>query len=538
MKLKFDQADEMSPLTKKVMGAYNFCGDKLLLLAAQIGKIPGRLPEILFLLMYILLYLLTAAVHEPGMDVLASWNTVKNATLSQLLFRIPHEQFCPPLWNLLLLPFAKTGTAVLALTGIGLVLSAFTVALILFKAPFTRIIRLVLPFTYFLFYQYGIAADAWRLVMLAFVLLSVTYQPRNEKPAGYIMSLLLLSLSSAYGLVVSLGIGIVFALELCKNRKNSPDTNKKALISLTAFFAVSLIIVLQIFPHGTIDMGSGKDIAVRLLYLPFSSVADAFLTNTFYRNTALNADAVRYSFLAVSTIIGAAFLALIGYCGRKKKTAGVFFVPFLFLTVFSVLVGIGREQTGIVFLLALFWFWISAQEKTDILDEIKCRERDKKALKSTAVLVTALIFAIHLNWTLSACLHDKDKEYWVGRNEAEFLKENKLDSCTIVSPESCVYTLTPYLGEADIKSDSDTKENKKELKQLGQPDVLYMNPDITKIWDEEEMAGWDYTLVYLSAVEPIWKTESDYWISSIYIRSDLAKERNLEEIANTIPEKK
>ncbi len=63
-----------------------------------------------------------------------------------------------------------------------------------------------------------------------------------------------------------------------------------------------------------------------------------------------------------------------------------------------------------------------------------------------------------------------------------------------------------------------------------------MGPDITKVWDEAETAGWEYTLVYLEAVETIWKTESDYQVASIYVKSDLARELGLDEITNVYPE--
>ena len=79
--MKFDKNDEMSPFTRKVMGAFNFCGDKLLQISQKTDTIPGKIPEILFLILFTVCYSLVLAVHEPGMDVLSSWQLAKDSSI-------------------------------------------------------------------------------------------------------------------------------------------------------------------------------------------------------------------------------------------------------------------------------------------------------------------------------------------------------------------------------------------------------------------------------------------------------------------------
>ncbi len=526
--MKFDKNDEMSPFTKKVMGAFNFCGDKLLQISRKTDTVPGKIPEVLFLILFAVCYSLVLAVHEPGMDVLLS--------VAELLFQLPHEQFCPPLWNLILVPFAKSGAAPAVFSVIGLVFAVLTAALILFRAPFPRMVRLFLPFTYFLFFQYGVAADNYHLVTLGFITVSLTYNMRDTRPGIYTLCLLLLGLSGTYGLVAALGLALVRGCELIKKRRAGKQT-----ACLLVFFAAAVCTVIMIIPHGELPaMGSGKDIMVKILYLPFAILADAFLTNTFYLNTSLAAESVRGSFLAVSVLFGIIMLSVIFCIGRKKKTAGAFFVPYILFVLFSMVMGIGRKHTGTAFLLVLFWLWITCavrgEETAEDVSFVHIRERDRRALKSASVLGVVIVFAINLYWTFSACAHDIRKEYEIGRREAEFLKEHKLGDRTIMSSGSCTYTLAPYLENGRLGDDSDEMENLAKWDSLGQPDVLYMGPDITKVWDEAETAGWEYTLVYLEAVETIWKTESDYQVASIYVKSDLARELGLDEITNVYPE--
>lgn len=534
MKIKFDQGDEMSPLTKKVMGAYNFCGDKVCLLAEKIETIPGRVPELIGLLLYTVLEILVTAFHEPGMEVLEMWQTAKTSTFFQMLTEVPKSQFSPPLWNIIIMPFAKMGLSPAAAAIPGLVISVATAALIYFYAPFKRIIRLLLPFSYFLFYQYGIASGAYHLTMLAFVLLAVTYRTGNKKTYRYILSLILLALSSSYGLLMSFGLGFVLLYEQCRNKETKPS------VWLAVYFAAAVLITVQCVPLKAFTSANTDDILIRILYILFSALSDGFLTNTFYANTGLGADSIRYSFLAVSTVVGIVVLSLVFYFGKKKKKAGLFFVPYLFFAAFAVIVGMGREQSGMLFFLMLFWLWVFVQDETNLSESINnLRERDKKALKSTAALVIVLFFGMNLYWSASAGINDIRKEYGVGPKEAAFIKENKLDSCSILSARSYLHTIAPYLDKAQYAG-SDSKESGSvlEWKRQGQPDVLYMDPKLNDIWGEAETADWNYTLVWLEAVETCWKTESDYAVSTIYIKSDLAGERGLEGIKKVYPEMK
>lgn len=79
----------------------------------------GRGPETVSLLLYIILYLAVSYVHEPGTGMMTAWNLAENYSFLEILSELPGRCGEPPLYMLLLAPFAKAGATVV-LVGFGL----------------------------------------------------------------------------------------------------------------------------------------------------------------------------------------------------------------------------------------------------------------------------------------------------------------------------------------------------------------------------------------------------------------------------------
>lgn len=78
----------------------------------------------------------------------------------------------------------------------------------------SQAVRLLLPFTYFFFYQYGVISRVYCVMTLAFVLLAIAYRRRNERPGRYVAVLILLCVTMAYGLIMAGGLAIVWLWEI------------------------------------------------------------------------------------------------------------------------------------------------------------------------------------------------------------------------------------------------------------------------------------------------------------------------------------
>ena len=184
-------------------------------LAEKIEHIKGRMPERLAVSLYLVGHILMMFVHEPWFDEALAWLIARDSSLYEILFVAPHYEGHPSLWHLVLMPFAKLGAPYeLSLNLVSLIFSGIAVVLFIYKAPFKRIIRLLIPFTYFFFYQYSVVSRPYCMLMLAFVLMAMTYKNRSEQPGRFILTLWFMCLTCAYGMVVACGICFVWLIEM------------------------------------------------------------------------------------------------------------------------------------------------------------------------------------------------------------------------------------------------------------------------------------------------------------------------------------
>lgn len=140
-------------------------------------RINKYIPEILALILYMVCMIIIMYFHEPWFDEAQAWLIARDASLKEILFVLPHYEGHPPVWHLILLPFAKMGAPFeFSIKLVSLTFCSIAMGLFIFKAPFKRIVRLTIPFTYFFFYQYGVISRPYCILMLGFILCAMFYK--------------------------------------------------------------------------------------------------------------------------------------------------------------------------------------------------------------------------------------------------------------------------------------------------------------------------------------------------------------------------
>ena len=77
--------------------------------------------------------------HEPWFDEAQAWAIARSGSLKEILFEIPHYEGHPPLWDLILLPFAKLGAPYeLSLAIVNIFFMTLAVAVLLFQVTFSK----------------------------------------------------------------------------------------------------------------------------------------------------------------------------------------------------------------------------------------------------------------------------------------------------------------------------------------------------------------------------------------------------------------
>lgn len=548
----------------------------------------GILPELLMLVFYITAMVIVSAFHEPWFDEAQSWMIARCASIKEILTVIPHFEGHPPLWHLLLVPFAKSGIPYeLGLKTVSLLLASSAMGLVIFRSPFPRILRLTIPFTYFFFYQYGVISRCYSLMTLGFMLAAMLYKTRNEKPFRYITALAVICGSSAYGLAITAGLCLVWLYEILKE-KSLPeflrvflkDKRIRAMLILLAF-AIYIVIVITPYKDAyALSLTENNSLFDRLVYLLVIAPADSIFYSCFLKYGFLAERQVWDISFIIGIIVGLLFwVYLLMHALRSKKLLALI-LPYSFFVVFSAAVYFNTYHLGIAALYLLFWFWITCDVKTgpnvlpNRFHKLIHRRTDLLLLKRLSVCFISFCVLVSLYWTVIASLNEIIHNYGFGRDVSEFIKGNNLINSNIFSGWKIETTINsdkyikstdkidtylvygvdilPYFSKNIISNlnggsneygylihrtanDSENVTNFQNWAEKGLPDIIlgYM-PDMKTVYGNAFSAD-DYILVKEIEKSFIWK---DHNVSEtycyIFVRKELALKLGLQEIVPSI----
>lgn len=578
---------EKYPLIHKAGKILQAAAEGMTALCQKVEAIRGKGPEIFALFVYAAAHLGMAIVHEPFFDEAEAWQIARSVTLKTLLLETTHYEGHPPLWHLILMPFAKAGAPYeLSLTLVSLAFMGAAVFLILWYAPFPRLVRLLLPFTYFYFYQYGVISRVYCVMTLAFVLLAMAYRRRNEKPGRYVAVLILLCVTLAYGLVFAGGLALVWLWEIWKKQEDgvfvgpgTGDCGRRKVMELmreygkdrriwwlAVLLVVALIVMWMIMPRAdtfavvsVLPETIRNSFAVRLLYTFFVLPSDVVLTDIYSDHIILSQAYLMPSAMVSGVLIGMLIWSVLLYYGRKRGTMLLLMLPYSLFAVFSAVVYVSIHHTGIGLLFFCFWCWITAQNGAETDREMN--EGISGVVRCGAVLLGTLAMFVSLYWTGAACKLDINKNYAPGRNEAMFIKAHHLDQyrmmtgwliaydeggnvrITDINECSLAINLAPYFEHnlffnfnegrdernyvTHIYSSEEETERQYELwSQEEPPQVLWMMPELSAVYGGT-ISMRDYALVYQGEAWQVWKAGANYYESNLHVRRELLEETGL-----------
>ena len=198
-------------------------------------------PEWLTLLAYAALITFAIPYHEPFVDEAQAWQLARSLPLSTLFAQFIRYEGSPGLWHFLLWIMSRTHVSYTGMHWIAGGIAVCSVALLLFKSPLPRYLKLTLPFTYFLLFQYPIVARNYVLVPLLLFLVAMAWK---RSPFGLTIALGLLANTALHAAAISGGLAIVYAIERWRNPSGiARDDRRKLFINaliLTAFYAFAI----------------------------------------------------------------------------------------------------------------------------------------------------------------------------------------------------------------------------------------------------------------------------------------------------------
>jgi len=524
---------------------------------------PNFRAEKITFFVFAVLYIAAICIHDPWFDEMQAWLIAKTASWHDLLFVLPHYEGHPPFFHLLLSLPARLGVP--WQIGLRMFCALSTLAsayLILFKAPFARWIRLALPFTFFIFYEYGVLARPYNLMWLFVIGAAISFPKRTEKPLLFVFWLALLSMCHLFGLAVAGGIAGVWLWEIRGIFGQKKWYSDKRLWCLAGLLAFAILILSWINPAQQSAVREGANWLATVERFPsllYILPGDVFLTDI-YKAVAFPSTFfyLLLEKLLMLTLQGLLWWILFSFLPKGKKEY-ILLPGMLLLFVMSFYVA--RHHIGIFGMVFLFAFWVSYADKTISVTPSMLA----KKLGKWVVLIGLLV---SITWTACSVYHDIKYSSFPGKEVLSFLREHQLDKLHIMGAwckavddgcktnpqtsfnnfgaEFAFYANKNLIYNYNYGSDKlyrqftyTTPEQKEydfaQWRKIGLPDVVLSKADLDSLFEGENLLLTEYEVVYQIQIRLSWKMNIvEYYVDNIYVRKDLLKEHHLEPLEDLL----
>jgi hypothetical protein len=370
---------------------------------------------------YAVLLFLVVPRHEPWFDEAQAWLIARDAGAAELILDVVRYEGSPGLWHLLLLPAAQLGWPYATMQWIAAGLAVLGVVLFLYRCPLPLPLRLLIPFTFFVAYQYAVVARNYCLLPPLLWLAAVASPYRALKPKRYFLVLCLLANVSLHGTLIALSLGALHVWEQWRGQFRLAAL-RPFLGPYALFTAAIALVIVQLRPPA--DLASPAPNEFNLSLTHFVQVSADVLDGA-----TAEAPLLTWPALGLSLIWF--------YC---KQCLSIYLVPTLALLLLFSTRYCSPWHEGILFLVWVFALWQSfATPETNGFQ--------RRYLRPAVMLCAGSVLLIQCSWARTALFNDYQFAYSGGKSVAEFLRENKLDNTPIYATSFHSISVLPYFAD-------------------------------------------------------------------------------------------
>lgn len=384
--------------------------------------------KIITFAVYVVLMAVAVAHHEPWMDEAQAWLLAKDTTPAELLVKYLRYEGSPGLWHLILMIPAKLGLPYFTINILSAIFAATGVWIFIRYSPFPRFIKILYPFTFFVFFQYGVVARNYCLISSILFLIAICYPAKKEKPYIFILLLCLLANISAHTFLIAGSIAFVHFIDVLKDWKNmSARSRTHNLVSLFIFAIMAILVILIIItPPDQIYAGYIKTSVENFWLVSKRMIGGSMIMNEYTHNPWLS-----------GTICYIIFLSSVIWFSRNKLML-LYFLPLVLLCTLFALKYRNLWHQGVLFLLWIFVLWISFE---------KYRDKELRGLAKRVIGGLAIALAVQIYWCIVAVTYDFHHNYSAGFSVAKYIKANKFDKQTIYASGWKNISILPYFSK-------------------------------------------------------------------------------------------
>lgn len=297
----------------------------------QISSKTKLIVETVVVVLFVALSFFVAQYHEPWLDEAQSFLLGRDTRSIMELYRLMRYEETPILWFLIIKVFISLGGTYKYFYTLSIFFSTLGIALFEYKIKAPLFAKVMIPFTYFIAFQYTTITRSYTMVFLALLLIVILYRNSTKKPILYSLALLFLQQICAYTFIIAGSFYLLFIIDICKEKLYKKLTYILSVLFLFASFLVTAV--------GLIPANDNKYTSEELNI--FIAISQAFYTSG--KN------------LIISIVVALAVLGMFAYAISKRgKTAlvraGIILLPVL---VFMQLISCKSWHIGILFLLMM-----------------------------------------------------------------------------------------------------------------------------------------------------------------------------------------
>lgn len=413
--------------------------------------------------------------HEMWRDELLIWLFARDSNSLPELFVNTNTEGHPMIWYVLVFLISKLTGTPFFMQLFNLLLGTASVFVILKFAPFPKIQKTLLCFSYFILYEYTIISRSYALEFLFIFIFCALYEKRKNNYTWLSIILFLLSNTNLYGTIIAACLGLTLILELIWGNylpDNSVRFNYKILLFVFIFLlgvASGLgTVIYQVMVDGYFSSSMAgtdpvknlqwfsKNIAVVFYaFFPIPNFYDAHFWNTNIL-MSLNDD-LKLSlniFLSLLLYIAALLIFI-----RKPLLFILFFLASLTMWILIAFIWHGQlRHHGHIFLLFIICCWLSQYiSSINWLDQFKKYRTlfflnviDKISFKiscSTPVILVVLLIC-QLLVGLFAFYKDWGSLFSNAQKAGNFLSKPEFRQSSLVGHmDFCTSPIATYLDE-------------------------------------------------------------------------------------------
>ena len=363
--------------------------------------------------------------HEPWADEAQSWLLARDASLLELWTRLMHYEGSPGLWQTLLHILTGVGVPYVGLNITSGVLGFSAIWLLLRNAPFPLGIRLTLPFTFYLCYQYAVVARSYSLLPLLLFACAMVYPEtgvqrsaatRDKGPVRrywlFTILLCLLAAVSIHGMVLSFSIWLVFQFSVAAEYFDTASAERKKLLAAAAVYLIVVALLAA-------SAWPAKDVR----FTPYPNYSMEHLLT-------VSANAFSQAFTG-EWILSAAMVALsIPFLWRGRGLVVFALSSVLLCAVFGLIYSQVWHQ-GLLFLVWLFAIWIAA---------------NNTKITTPAIAALIVVIAFQCYWTIQSVRYDWSYPYSGSQEAARFLQQADIPRLQLYAIGYACTGIQPYFA--------------------------------------------------------------------------------------------